>query len=251
MTRTCPLRCPPRVLCDARRCERLEPVRFHHPGEPWKGRLDEVEHLEAGGAVERSTQHLGRLPDGEGEMERPVGLPPCEHSGEELRDPVEFAPLRGPAGEVFDRQVDRKVAEQDEVLLLAQGDVVEMEMGEGGEGLAPRRSQREKRLDPGEVPVHRLVEQGEEDPVLAAEVVVERPLRHPGIVGDLRGRGLAVPLLREEAGRGGEDRPAPGGGRHRPVPSPSVIGPRSGPPGAPAAGAGAGAAGRTPSSPTG
>ena len=81
--------------------------------------MDQAEHLEAGGAVERPVQHLSRLPGGEGEMEGAVRLHPGEDPGEELRDPAELLPLRGPTAEVFGRKVDREIAEDDEILRFA------------------------------------------------------------------------------------------------------------------------------------
>jgi len=50
-----------------------------------------------------------------------------------------------------------------------------------------------------------LVEDDEEDPVLAVEVVVERALGDVRLAGDLRGRRVDVPLFGEEPGRGRKD----------------------------------------------
>ncbi len=98
-----------------------------------------------------------------------------------------------------------KITEDDEKLPGVRIEVPEVEPDEVVERLRPGFSLADQALDYGKVAVGGLVEDGEEDPVLAAEVVVKGPLGDAGLAGDFRRRGIPVPFFGKQTGRDRQD----------------------------------------------
>src|SRR3990170_4775715 len=189
--------------------KRLQAIPFHHAGETGKGHVDDPQHAVPRGPVEDSPEKTRRIPNGEVHAQGAVVATSGQYHGQEVGHAAEPVPaFRGtavvPGGEMI-----REITEDHEEAGLVPFEVFEVEPDQAGKRFRPGLSVPGQVFRPRQVLLDHLVEDGEEDPVLAPEVMVERPFGDPRLLGDLRGGGVAVPFFREQVGSNRQDGGSP------------------------------------------